>query len=274
MGGIAMPYIEANGAKLWYEVQGEGEPLFCIGGMALVSNQYDFTTPILVKSCQVINYDVRGVGKSAPPPPLNYRDYSEQAEDVLAVMDEIGVKKAHIWAGACSHIGVRFAARYPERTASLIFFPWFRPLPAVVPIFDAGINLCDGFGTMEHWANIIASAFTDPAFRKLMLEWEVPVLVRNMSCEAFKIHWSSMKDCDLTTEVPKISAPTLMLMGTEGVAGNQTTQSEIRFVQESIPGAETTYIQGSGGTYYMIDNPEKTCEALMEWLKKHPAQQK
>lgn len=267
-----MPIVEANAAKLWYDVQGEGEPLFCIGGMALVSNQYDFVTPILAKSCKVINYDLRGVGKSAPPPLLNYRDYAEQAEDVKAVMDAIGIEKAHIWAGACSHIGVKFAARYPERTASLIFFPWFRPISAVVHIFDAGIDLCNGFGTMEHWAKIIASAFTDPEFRKLMLEWEVPMLVGNMSCEAFKIHWGGMKCCDLTSDIPKIKAPTLMLMGTEGVAGNKTTQSEIRYVQESIPGAETAYIQGSGGTYYMIDNPEKTCQAVLDWLKKHPVQ--
>jgi len=267
-----MPILEANAAKLWYDVQGEGEPLFCVGGLGLVSNQYDFTTPILAKSCQVINYDIRGVGKSAPPPLLNYRDYSEQAEDVIAVMDAIGVKKAHIWAGACSHIGVRFASRYPERTASLIFFPWFRPIPAVVHIFDSGIELCNGFGKMDYWANIIASAFTDPNFRKLMLEWEVPMLLKNLSCEAFKIHWGSMKHCDLTDEVPKIKVPTLMLMGTEGVAGNKTTQSEMKYVEECIPGAEKVYIEGSGGTYYMIDNPEKTSEAVVDWLKKHPTE--
>ncbi|MFH0814048.1 MAG: alpha/beta hydrolase [Pseudomonadota bacterium] len=265
-----MPYAEVNAAKLWYDVQGEGAPLFCIGGMGLVSNQYDFTTPILSKSCKVINYDIRGVGKSAPPPLLNYRDYSEQAEDVRAIMDTIGIKKAHIWAGACSHIGVKFAARYPDRTASLIFFPWFRPIPAVVHIFDAGVELCGGFGKIDYWATIIASAFTDPNFRKLMLEWEVPMLVKNLSCEAFKIHWGSMKHCDLTNEIPNIKVPTLMLMGTEGVAGNKTTQSEIKFVEYNIPGAEKVFIEGSGGTYYMIDNPEKTCAAILDWIKKHP----
>jgi len=264
-----MPYIQVNGANLWYDIKGDGEPIFCIGGMGLVSDQYEFTTPILAKSCQVINYDIRGVGKSAPPPILNYRDYSEQAEDVKAILDNIGIQKVHIWAGACSHIGVKFAARYPERTASLIFFPWFRPISPVVYIFDAGIMLCKGFGKMDYWANIIATAFTDPKFRQLMLDWEVPLLLRNLSCEAFIIHWGSMRECDLTQEILKISSPTLMLMGTEGVIGNQSIQSEIEFVEKNIPHAKKIFVNGSGGTYYMIDNPEETCKIILQWIKDH-----
>ena len=152
-----MSKIEVNGAQLWYDVQGEGEPLFCIGGMVLVSNQYDFTTPILAKSCKVINYDIRGVGKSAPLPALNYRDYSEQAEDVIGIIDALGIEKIHVWAGACSHIGVRFAARYPERTASLIFFPWFRQTPSMLHFFAAGVELCEASGTLEQWVKILLS---------------------------------------------------------------------------------------------------------------------
>lgn len=266
-----MPIIEANAAKLWYNVEGEGEPLFCIGGMGLVSNQYDFTTPLLTKKCKVINYDIRGVGKSSPPPKLNYRDYSEQCEDVLAVLDDIGIEKVHLWAGACSHIGVRFAARYPERTASLIFFPWFRPIAEVIPVFDAGIKLCDGFGKMDYWSEIIATTFTDPEFKQLMLEWEVPKLIENMSCDAFKIHWGAMRECDLTDQIPKIKAPVLLLMGTEGVAGDEVMIQEIAHVEKNIKVVEKKYIEGSGGTYYMIDSPEKTAEAIVDWLERYKA---
>jgi len=265
-----MSKVEINGAKLWYDVQGEGEPLFCIGGMALVSNQYDFTTPILAKSCKVINYDIRGVGKSAPPPPLNYRDYSEQAEDVKGIIDAIGLEKVHIWAGACSHIGVRFAARYPDRTASLIFFPWFRQVPSMVHFFDAGYEICKAFGTLEHWAKIIVSGWKDAKFHQFLLDWEVPKFVNNMTCEAFKIHWDSMKNCDLSDEMPRIDVPTLMIMGTEEAGSRKNLEEEIKYVEDNIPGAEKVFIQGSGRTYYMIDNPAKTCTSIIKWLKKHP----
>lgn len=72
----------------------------------LVSNQYDFTTPIPAKSCKVINYDIRGIGKSAPPPPLNYRHYSEQAEDVKIMIDAIGLEKnTHLGRSMQQHRG-------------------------------------------------------------------------------------------------------------------------------------------------------------------------
>ena len=77
-----MPKLEINGARLWYDVQGDGQPLFCIGGLVLVSDQYAFTTPILSKKFKVINFDMRGIARSAPLPALNYREYQEQAEDI------------------------------------------------------------------------------------------------------------------------------------------------------------------------------------------------
>ena len=82
-----MPNIEANGANIWYDVQGQGEPIVAIGGMALVSNQFDFCTPHLAEKAQIVNFDLRGVGKSRPIPKLNYTDYADQADDVIAVIE-------------------------------------------------------------------------------------------------------------------------------------------------------------------------------------------
>ena len=266
-----MPTVEINGAKVWYDVQGEGEPLFCIGGMVLVSNQFDFVTPLLSEGCKVINYDVRGVGKSIPIPALNYRDYSEQAEDVRAIIDDIGLEKIHLWGGACSHIAVRFAARYPERTASLIFYPWFRQVPEQVHFFDAGVKLCKALGTMEPWVKIMTASWKDWADKKI-LDWSLPKFINNMSCEAFEIQWNSMRDCDLSSEIPKIKVPTLMLMGSEESGSPKDLEGDIRYVEDNIPNAEKAFIQGSGRTYFMLDNPEKTRDIIIEWLRKHPLQ--
>lgn len=263
-----MPKIKINGAELWYDIQGDGEPVFCIGGMILVSSQYDFVTPILSKSCKVINYDLRGVNKSAPVPSLNYRDFSEQAEDVRGILDAVGLEKVHIWAGACAHIGVRFAARYPDRTASLIFFPWFRQIPLQIAFFDRGIELCNEYGTMERFGETFVSSWKDRVPR--LADWALPKFMNNMSCEAFKIHWNSMKNCDLTDEILKIKVPTLMLMGTEDTGSPKHLQEDIKYVVDSIPGVETKFIEGSGRTYYMMDNPAKTSEVVINWLKKHP----
>ena len=268
-----MPRITANGADLWYSLQGEGETIVCIGGMALVSNQFDFVTPHLCKGARVLNMDLRGVGKSRPHPKLNYRDYSDQADDVLAVMDAAGIERAHIWGAACSHMAVRFAAQYPDRTQSVIFFPWYSPKRSINHVFDAGVELTLAFDSMEQWANIIATAFTSKQYQQLLLDWEVPKIVENLDPEMFRIHWGSMKNSNRRDDLPKIKAPTLLLMGDAGVAGNEANQRELELVKAQIPGlVETHFIAGCGGTYYMIEQPEETARVLFEWMARHAVQ--
>jgi pimeloyl-ACP methyl ester carboxylesterase len=261
-----MPKIEINGARLWYDVQGDGQPLFCIGGMALVSDQYAFTTPILAKNFKVINFDIRGVGKSAPLPSLNYREYQEQAEDVKGIVDALGLEKVHIWSGACSWIGIEFAARYPERTASLIFFPWLYINPQARSFFNLAKEGCKAFGTMEFWAKLITMGWADPRTE----DWALSKFSNNISCESFMLHWDTLKNCDLRDRIPKIKVPALMLIGADSGGRPKDFKDDIKYVKDNVPGVETVFIKGSVETYYMIDNPEKTSQIVTEWLEKHP----
>jgi pimeloyl-ACP methyl ester carboxylesterase len=266
-----MSEIFANGAKLWYDVQGEGDPIACIGGIGLVSNQFDFITPLLAKKAKVLNWDFRGVGKSRPIPKLHYRDYADQAADLLAIMDDAGIEKAHIWGCACSHIGVRFAADYPDRTASLILFPWYSPKKTIKHVFDAGVELSYAFDSLEFWSKIIVDRFSSPNMTPELREWESSKLCENLEPEAFRILWSGMKVSDRSCDLPNIKAPTLLLMGDVGVAGNEANQHAIQAVKSAISApVETKYINGSGGTFYMIERPEETADALIEWMQSHP----
>ena len=78
-----------------------------------------------------------------------------------------------------------------------------------------------------------------------------------------------MRECDLTDEITQIKAPALLLMGTEGVAGDEVMIQEIAHVEKHIDVVEKVYIEGSGGTYYMIDSPEKTADAITDWLERY-----
>lgn len=267
-----MSTIQANGATLWYDAQGEGDAIVCIGGMALVSNQFDFVTPILAKDAKVVNYDLRGVGKSRPIPKLNYNDYADQADDVLAILDELGIERAHIWGAACSHIAVKFAAAYPERTASLVFFPWYSPKRTIQHVFDAGVEISHAFGSMEFWAYMVATAFTADERQQKLRDWEIPMIVNNLDPEMFRIHWGSMKHSNRRSDLESIHAPTLLLMGDAGVASSEANRREVERVREMIPGeTELHLVEGCGGTYFMIEEPEETARVLVDWMQRHPA---
>jgi pimeloyl-ACP methyl ester carboxylesterase len=270
-----MPTINANEANLWYDVQGEGEAIACIGGIGLVSNQFDYITPTLAEKVKVLNWDFRGVGKSRPIPKLHYRDYAEQAADLLAIMDDAGIDKAHIWGCACAHIGVRFAADYPDRTSSLILFPWYSPKKTIRHVFDAGVELSLAFNSLEAWSKIITDTFSSPNMTPELQEWESSKLCENLEPEAFRILWSGMKESDRSCDLPKVESPVLLLMGDVGVAGNEANQHAIKNVQNAIKtSSEISYISGAGGTFYMIEKPQETADVLLDWIERNPTSEK
>ncbi|MGR8949554.1 MAG: hypothetical protein ACU84Q_16030 [Gammaproteobacteria bacterium] len=46
-----------------------------------------------------------------------------------------------------------------------------------------------------------------------------------------------------------------------------------RVFRGTMPAAvDTHFIAGTGGTYYMIEEPEETARVLIDWMDKHPTQ--
>jgi pimeloyl-ACP methyl ester carboxylesterase len=106
-----MPYVERpDGARIRYEVYGLGYPLLLIapGG---VSSSVEFWERSIIKPARlfaeefmVIAMDQRHAGQSLAP--LRPFSYAECNADQLAVLDALGVERAHVYGGCigCAHI--------------------------------------------------------------------------------------------------------------------------------------------------------------------------
>src|SRR5690242_19215820 len=90
--------LDANGVKIWYSVQGKGEPVVLIHGWlssAGINWELPGITALLAKSYQVISLDVRGHGRSDKP--LDEDAYGpELVEDVVRLLDHLKIEQAHI----------------------------------------------------------------------------------------------------------------------------------------------------------------------------------
>ena len=64
-----MPFADLGEKRIWYEINGEGEPLVQIPGGALGLKNFSKVTPVLSRHFRVIDYDLVGTGKSTPTPP-------------------------------------------------------------------------------------------------------------------------------------------------------------------------------------------------------------
>lgn len=108
----ARGYAPVNGLRMYYEIEGTGDPLICIPpafGYAGL-NPY----PTLVQDHMVITVDLQGNGRTAdiPERPLSIERY---AEDVVGLLKYLGIARADFFGESYGgNTAVMIALRYPE----------------------------------------------------------------------------------------------------------------------------------------------------------------
>ena len=92
-----MPYVDSSGVSIHYHVEGDGPPLVLQHGLTnSLQNWYAYGfVEELQKEYRVIMVDVRGHGRSGKPHDPKGYGLKLRVNDVLAVMDDLGVSKAH-----------------------------------------------------------------------------------------------------------------------------------------------------------------------------------
>src|SRR6202047_1299862 len=114
-----MSFVENQGAKIYWDEQGSGEPLLLIMGLSYPSYMWHRTRPILAKNYRTIALDNRGVGQSDVPPGVY--SIALMASDAAAVLDAAGVDSAHVFGVSMGGmIAQEFALQYPARVRSLV----------------------------------------------------------------------------------------------------------------------------------------------------------
>ncbi|MEM8957885.1 MAG: alpha/beta hydrolase [Pseudomonadota bacterium] len=85
-----------DGLRLAYDDAGDGIPVICLAGLTRNMTDFDFVRPYLLDRCRVIRMDYRGRGRSDFD--SNYQNYNvlREAQDVIGLMDHLGLEQAAI----------------------------------------------------------------------------------------------------------------------------------------------------------------------------------
>jgi pimeloyl-ACP methyl ester carboxylesterase len=116
-------HFDSGGVKIRYTVQGEGEPLLLVHGFT-ASVEANWGAPGTIDALdddyRVIAIDARGHGKSGKPyDPASYGFH--MVEDVIRLMDHLGILKAHLAGYSMGGgIALQAAITYPDRFYSVI----------------------------------------------------------------------------------------------------------------------------------------------------------
>lgn len=134
--------IKANGiGQHLVDYGGSGEIILAVHGFSTCARYWDAYAEQLVDNYHVIAVDVRGRGDSDKPGD-GYYDWYQYSEDIVALMDVLGLSKV-IWLGHSmgGAVGVVFANMFPERLSRLIevdngcaMYP--EVLEALIPTFE------------------------------------------------------------------------------------------------------------------------------------------
>ncbi|TCC48827.1 3-oxoadipate enol-lactonase [Kribbella capetownensis] len=162
---------------------------------------------------RVVRYDTRGHGRSAGPAgPYTIDDL---ADDVIALLDRLGVERAHfVGLSLGGMTGLRLAARNPERMDRLVVLCTGARLEPVQAWTDRAATV------RVHGAGAIAEAvvrrwFTqaDPLLRK-----ECEEMVGSTAAEGYAACCEAIATMDLRPDLPAITAPTLAIAGADDPA--------------------------------------------------------
>jgi len=243
-----MPYVRStDGCRIHYEVTGRrsAPPVLLIQGLGMDKHGWIMQRLAFSWKYRVIALDNRGAGRSDKP--LGDYDLYQMAQDSVAVLDDLGIERAHVvgasMGGAIAQIvGVMF----PDRVRSLSLVctacrnsPWRREL--LSGWADAARD--EGVGTM---ASRAARWVIGPrSFRRVVpvLGWLGP-LGFGRSGEAFASQVAAILAADhtLSEQLGTITVPTIVIVGNQDIL---TPRGESEELADRIPTAELVVISGA-----------------------------
>ena len=256
-----MPFLTSRDARIHYQVTGSGEPIVLIMGLGWDMTDWESLLPHL-DGYQVLRVDNRGAGLSEVP----NRPYSipMMAADTIAVMDEVGIGRAHIYGASLgSMIAQEIALSYPSRVATLILgcpSPGVIAFPGAPGLATATLmrNRRTPEESVRRTAKYIAHR---PESREALMTRlrergpANPIGYKRQLTAVFR--WSSL------SRLRKIRVPTLIIHGTRD---RLLPVSNGRLIARLIPGARIEEIQGCGHVY-SFDAPGVSAELVVKFLR-------
>lgn len=109
-----MPFFEAEGVSIYYQVNGEGVPIVFIHPPLLTSENFTYQVTELSKSYKVITFDIRGHGRSQfSSQPLTYPLI---VDDIKRLLDHLEIDQTFICGYSTGgSIVLEFLLQSPER---------------------------------------------------------------------------------------------------------------------------------------------------------------
>jgi pimeloyl-ACP methyl ester carboxylesterase len=246
---------------LYYEIQGQGEPVILIHGGGVDLRDWQFVAPRLAKNYQVIAFDGRGAGKSPPiVEPANF------VEDLRNLLDYFGIKQtALVGHSIGGQIATDFALAYPNRVSKLVLIgpglsgsrrskdveEWFERVRKAAPDADKMTQLA-----LDHPVHSVVMSSPQ---RELVLAMVKHNIERSFEWKTFEMRWAQPPTIERLGE---IKTKTLFIIGTGEMKDNLHTAE----LFQQVPDIRFAWIDGADHTP-TLTHPDEVSSLIIEFLR-------
>jgi pimeloyl-ACP methyl ester carboxylesterase len=116
-----MPYVDATGAKLYFEETGEGYPLIFVHEFGYDIRQWEAQVRYFSRAYRCITYNARGYPPSDVPEDAALYGWDLSVEDIAAVMRGLAIERAHVVGLSMGgYTALQFGLRYPEKISAIV----------------------------------------------------------------------------------------------------------------------------------------------------------
>lgn len=263
-----MTYIEANGARVNYELSGPvGAPVVTLShSLATNLEMWEPQMGALLPRFRVLRYDTRGHGGSeASPPPYSF---AELAEDARALLAELSIERTHfVGISLGGMIGQHLALAHPEVLAGLVLADTTGRTPAEAsPTWDERIETALTAGMEAHVEPTIERWFTlDFIEQHAGAVDPIRDMIRTTSVEGYVGCAAAVRGMDLLDRLSALKAPTLIIVGDQDPA---TPVSAAEQLHDRIAGSELALLE-SASHLSNVERPHAFNRALLDFLGRH-----
>lgn len=277
--------IEHNGAKIHYQIIGNGKPILLLSGGPGFS--LDYMVPIadlLSNSFQCILLDQRGTGKSIVPIyDTNYINISSTLEDIEFLREHLGYKQwivlGHSYGGL---LASKYASDYPKSISMMIlagtagfntslwdYFGdniWSRLLPSdkeLAEYWNDSLIVANDFkrSRFEYQKAIMPAYFYD---RKNSLLFTQNMKPDDWNIDVWKFMWRDMIKIDLSEVSRRFNKPVVVVHGRQDPVGELIPL----VVSQTYPDSKLVFLEQCGHLPW-LEQPEVFKNVIISFLNSH-----
>jgi 3-oxoadipate enol-lactonase len=236
---------------------GAATPVALVHGINMSAQVWQRLIETLGGDRQFVAVDLRGHGGSTRNGPFTADGY---ADDVLSVLDQLGVSRAHVVGTSFGGmVAVTLAARVPERVASVTAIG--SALAVEGMDLEGATAALRGMGVRPFYEMFLPQASFAPGTPQLLIDEAADIASTNRDVELVIDVSITAFTSDVTAAAEAVQCPALVLAGENDL----TCPTPLGEAMAKVLGTELVLVQGRGHMV-VVESPQETAVLVQRHL--------